>query len=798
MTTETTRRRAEPALHFCTVVSKNRLARARALAESLRTYHPHSPLHVLLVDRPDGYFDPAAEPFTVLPIERLPIPDLPSFCFKYNVVELNAAAKPFFLAHLLMNTGARKLVYLDPDVLLLRELDAVARLLDGYNVVLTPHLTEPYPLDGKRLHERHILLAGACNLGFLALSAGRETGRLLRWWQERVFTGCLEDRRKGMFRDQKWMELAPGYFDGVHLLREPGYNIAYWNLPSRKITFSEGQVWADGRPAYFLHFGGYDPARPLTPARRQNRLRMSDLGEAALLYADYADRLDRHGHEEAVRWPYAFGAFDNGAPIRDAWRRLYFEMGEEAAAFGDPFRTAGASSFFRWLTTSPPGRVAPVFREVIQRCRELAPAFPDPDGKDHKAFLAWARRSRTFLETHFGLPGPVLDAALAGGPTAPLVIRKAGKKAAAPFGVNVAGYLRSEKGVGEAARTVVRSLEAAGIPYVLNDVCDHGSKNVDRRYARASESNPYAANLVQLNADHAPAFFRDRPGYGAGKRTIGYWNWELSEFPEEWKGGFAYFDEIWAPSRFTRDSIAAASPIPVRLVPFSVEVPAVAPPWIDRGRFGLPEDAFLFLFAFDLQSHLERKNPLGLVRAFERAFGDRGDVGLVLKAMHRDVAGDGPRRLREACRGRRNIHLLHNVYSRRETLALMQLCDAYASLHRSEGFGLTIVEAMALGKPVVATGYSANVDFMTEANSRPVRWRLIEIDRDHGPYRKGMAWADPDLDHAAEEMRRLVEDPALGRRLGAAARADVARQLSPAAVGGLSLSALAGGASAAA
>ena len=340
-------------------------------------------------------------------------------------------------------------------------------------------------------------------------------------------------------------------------------------------------------------------------------------------------------------------------------------------------------------------------------------------------------------------------------------------------------------------------LEAASIPYALNEVYDAGSKNLDRSHARVTGSNPYAVNLVQVNADQAPGFFHARPRYGAGKRNIGYWNWELSTFPGEWEIAFSLFDEVWAPSRFTRDAIAAASPVPVRCIPFPVTVPAAPPPWIDRSRFGLPDDVFLFLFAFDLHSFLERKNPLGLIRAFERAFGDRDDVGLVLKAMHAEDADEG-RQLREACAGRKNIHLLHQVYSRRETLALMALCDAYASLHRSEGFGLTIAEAMALGKPVVATAYSANVDFMTETNSRPVRWRLIEIDRDHGPYRKGMTWADPDLDHAAEEMRRLVEDPDLARRLGAAARADVARQLSPAAVGAQILSALTGGASVAA
>jgi len=228
-----------------------------------------------------------------------------------------------------------------------------------------------------------------------------------------------------------------------------------------------------------------------------------------------------------------------------------------------------------------------------------------------------------------------------------------------------------------------------------------------------------------------------------------------------------------------------------------VTAPTDAPPWIDRGCFGLPDGVFLFLFAFDLASYMERKNPLGLVRAFQQAFGDRDDVGLVLKTMH-SQDGEDVRRLYEACAGCKNIHLLHQVLSRRETTALMGLCDGYVSLHRSEGFGLTIAEAMAMGKPVVATNYSANEDFMTESNSRPIRWKPIALDRDHGPYRKGLTWADPDLDQAAAEMRRLVDDPAFAQQVGATARADIARQLSPAAVGAQIVAALTGGVRAAA
>jgi hypothetical protein len=182
-----------------------------------------------------------------------------------------------------------------------------------------------------------------------------------------------------------------------------------------------------------------------------------------------------------------------------------------------------------------------------------------------------------------------------------------------PFGVNLAGYLQSEKGMGEASRAVVRALEAASIPYVLNNVVDSLSHNMDQSVRRFSADNPYLVNIVQVNADQVQEFVRSRPAYMDGHYNIGYWNWELASFPDEWRGSCRCFDEIWVPSGFTLDSVAAVSPVPVRMVPFAITVPQSLPEGVERSRFDLPEDAFVFLFAFDFQSYMARKNPLGVI-----------------------------------------------------------------------------------------------------------------------------------------------------------------------------------------
>jgi glycosyltransferase involved in cell wall biosynthesis len=198
----------------------------------------------------------------------------------------------------------------------------------------------------------------------------------------------------------------------------------------------------------------------------------------------------------------------------------------------------------------------------------------------------------------------------------------------------------------------------------------------------------------------------------------------------------------------------------------------------------MPPGWFVFFFTFDFDSVFERKNPLGIIRAFRGAFSPKDRVLLVIKSSHADLCPDESKLL-QATAEDANIRILDAVISRPELDALMMRCDCYVSLHRSEGFGLTMAEAMSFGKPVIATAYSANMDFMTPANSFLVRFRLAQIDQDHGPYRKGWTWADPDSEHAAELMRLVYEDQDMARGIGERAKADVSEALHPEAVGRL-------------
>jgi len=475
---------------------------------------------------------------------------------------------------------------------------------------------------------------------------------------------------------------------------------------------------------------------------------------------------------------WAWDVFDNGVRVCDFVRRCYRELGPAAAAMGDPFATAGPRSFFAWLTACEAPGVTRLLRALYDARPDLWAVFPDVTGEHRVAFLNWV------LE--YGAAEHDLDPRLLRPARAAVgwpAVRVRPNPPTEPFGVNVVGYLRSEKGVGEACRSTVRSLRAAGVPVALTNRVDPGSANRDDSLGGLTPGNPYPVNLFHVNAAETPAVVDDLPGYRDGRYNVGYWNWELEWFPEAWRDRFDFLDEVWAPSSFTRDAIARVSPIPVFHVPYAVAAPRRGS--LGRERFGLPRSAFVFLSAFDFHSLAARKNPLAVVEAFRRAFGTSRGVVLVIKASRSESAGRDFAEVLAACRGRPNIRIIREVLSRDEMDALIHLCDAFVGLHRSEGYGLPLAEAMAAGKPVIATNYSANTDFMTGANSFPARFRLTAIDEDHGPYRRGEVWADPDVDHAAELMRRVVESPADAARVAARARADIERTLSPQAVGAL-------------
>jgi glycosyltransferase involved in cell wall biosynthesis len=836
-----------------TIVSRNYLHFALNLMDSVGRFLPGTRRVIVLCDAADG-LPPLPEGIELVRIDELGIAALDRMTVQYTILELNTAIKPFVFTHLFGRENVDRVIYFDPDIQLYASGEPLLRRLDSAQVVLTPHLGAPLD-DDKHPSDLAILQSGTYNLGFLALRRSAQTRQMVRWWSRKLERDCVVDIPRGLFTDQKWMDLVPGFCDDVHVERDAGWNVAYWNLAHRDVQGSATRGYSvNGRPLFFFHFSGYTPGSG-TVSKHQDRFTLANCSLAArALFNDYGASVAAHGRERFGKLPYAFATLADGTPLPDCARQLIREQLDRNVSLPDLRSTEGARFIVRYLTGPTDSGQPPVTRLALQLYRsraDLRAAFPDVMGTHRRAFVEWfiacaAEEAKIppLLMAGFTEPPPAplatQDAAVpaparvalanASGPplmalpfraayalawnardllrplTTPqfrgrvrsYLVRRAypSRPAAAspppsapaagtlPFGITVIGYLKAESGVGESARATLRALACTDVPRAVHDFRDG---NVSRMGEQLDKGVPvgirHAVSLFHINADqmpHARAALGDT-WFGVPYR-IGFWAWELAQFPQEWHGAFALVDEVWVPSAFCQRAVAEHAPVPVLCMPHSVAIPEGLQP--DRAGFGLRADSVVFLAMADVMSSPERKNPFGAIEAFERAFARRDEpVELVVKVSNGERDPQAMARLRALAARDARVHLIDDYLDRAKLNSLIDSADCFVSLHRAEGFGLVNAEAMARGKVVIATGWSGNTDFMSAENSLPVDYVLTTIASDIGPYRAGQRWAEPDLDDAAEKMRRVAADPTLRKRLGARARADCQAHLSPAVIG---------------
>jgi len=364
--------------------------------------------------------------------------------------------------------------------------------------------------------------------------------------------------------------------------------------------------------------------------------------------------------------------------------------------------------------------------------------------------------------------------------------RARGKPRAAtiPAGVNLVGYTRADMGLGVAARGLAAALEAAGIPFnVINLERGNYSTHTDRSWSHKEARHPrYDITIACTNPDTSFYLRTEVAPEILGQRyVIGNWYWELPEIPPEWKSEFDFIDEVWAPSNFIKDAVAAVATVPVVHVPTVVQLSEGKR--LSRTVLGLPEARFLFLAMFDTKSVWQRKNPAGVLRAFKMAFHpDDSSVGLVMK-FNADYEQAAMRELREEICKQKNVLLIDRAIDRDELSSLINACDCFVSLHRSEGFGLGPAEAMSLAKPAIVTNWSGNVDYVRGDNCIPIDYELVKLGQDYGPYKAHQHWAEPDLEQAAYWMKRIVREPELARKIGLNGQETIRSEFSPPAIG---------------
>lgn len=780
-----------PYMNICTIIARNYIASARVLAESFKEQHPNGTCTALILDDPEKTMNSEVEPFEVLHVEDIGVPELRDMFSRLSAVELSAAVRPWLLKHILKQ-GAGHVVYLDPDIQVFAPLDDIAESAEKHGIALAPRVTEPIPRDGERPTEQEVLSEGAYDLGFIALGAGETSERFLDWWMKGLLdAGSREDLQplrsfdgrwrpesepEPLFAGRRWVDLVPNLFADAKLLRNPGCDVAYWNLHARKLEKDGGDATVNGEKLESFHFSGFSPVYPHWLSEHATRVKLSENEVLADLCLSYAERLKERGYDKASNVPYRYGTLPNGIPHDDVLRRLYGEAVDAGEDFGDIFEFEGAEKFLDWLNSPAErggrhGITRFMHRGIYIERRGIRERFGGLDGPDGKGFIRWfMNRGRHWHE----IPDRLV-------PDDPYGFSKADapRPAAEIDGVNVVGYLTGEMGLGEVARQNIAALHTAGIPVATKTFNHFGNRN-RHEFEEITSSKDYSTNLICLQPAELRKFRRDvGEEFFEGRRTIGVWGWELDIFPEEWVDALDLVDEVWVWTSYVAETFSRQSSKPVVTIPPPVATPEPGDATVD---IGVPE-GFTFLFVFDFHSVVQRKNPIELIEAFKRAFASGEGPRLVVKSINGEFRPQYLEQLKVAALGRDDIHVVDRYLSSREKVALMAGCDCYVSLHRSEGFGFTPAEAMALGKPVIATGFSGNIDFMTSANSYLVDYTMTEVGHGAPPYPPHGTWAAPDLDDAAALMRHVWENPEEAKAKGERARRDIEKNLSPEAIG---------------
>ena len=643
------------------------------------------------------------------------------------------------------------------------------------------------------------MIAGIFNLGFLSLARSEDVDGLLDWWSDRLERDCRVDPIWGYFVDQRWFDLVPGFLSDFAIVRDPEYNAAYWNLHDRRLEHHADRYLVDGRPLAFFHFSGFDPEHPLVLSRHQDRISVTDHPALERLLAEYAAEVMGHGHAAARSWPYTYAALGDGTRPSELLRKLYDDYERQHdGVVASPFTLEGTRLFDTWLrepVPGAPGGVNRVLARVYAERPDLRAAFPDAGGSDRAALLTWAEgsgaRDEPALErvatNNNGAAQAAAVPSLPRSQTARAAVateRRSALIRPGPWGVNLVADFGANDEHSSVARALVDILDINQVPVLpiashpsASDrlACAYMSTTAEYTSATAADA-AFPVNLICLPADALPTFANSSgEEFFAGRYSVGVALWETAEPAASDHTLFSLLEEVWAPSRFVADALMDIATIPVNTIRIPVQ------PRSHAARPGyelrLPAAEFRFLYTLESGRASALANAVSSIAAFREAFPSAADgASLLIAGASKDTATRDA--LRDAIGDRLDVVVLDGKSSASQRLEITEAADCVISLHGAEAFGLALAKAMSLGKPVIATGYSGNLDYMTHENSYLVDHRLVRVPHAEG---RGPAqvWAEPNIEHAARLMRELFEDREGASARGAVGAADIRRTHSP-------------------
>ncbi|HEX4704656.1 MAG TPA: glycosyltransferase [Pseudonocardiaceae bacterium] len=719
----------------CTVVTRGRLPAARVLARSYLRHHPGHDVVVLVADaaRFDDAPDHTVHGYDWLALDPERYFTMATCC---TAEELTTAVTPLLVRQLLDRYDA--VVALAPDGHVLAPFPEVAQSAVDTGIVLAPRMFASVPATK----------VGGFDPGFIAV--GRPAKSFVDFWVARALADVLRPvpRTDTEVVERTWLDDVPALFQH-EVLRDPA------------------------SPVRFAHFPGYDPDQPWLLGTDRPPVLLSRYPAVRALSDAY--RTELLAERDGVPEPYGFAALPDGTPITAPMRGLFRaallaaeRVDDEPNARADelpphPFGPDTGTGLQRWLRSpSSPAQACAGFNRLTMWVWsgrvDLRSAFPHPLAQNADAYRQWCR-------THGITDGPLPVWALPVTPRSP----------APPvdeFGVNLAGYLTAELGLGEMGRILHSALLAADVP-VVAVVEDHSLGTTVGTGLAAPETvgRPrFPVSVIAVNADYTELVLASHPEIGHRRHRIGLWAWELEDFPAAHRNAFGLVDEVWTISEFCRTSIAAHATVPVKVFPVPIADPG--PPQRKPWR---PGDPIQFLFAFDFNSTGQRKNPWGVVTAFQRAFPGRDDVRLVIKTINARQQYAAAERLRYLIGDDHRIELVERYLTAAELDDCYATSTAYVSLHRSEGFGLTVAEAMVRGLPAICTDYSATTEFVPPDAGWLIPHTMSEVGDGWPPYPPDGRWAEPDLAAATAAMRAVADDPVAAAGRGAMGRAHILR-----------------------
>jgi len=738
---------------FLTISWSNYWGRAEILFESINRHHPESNLFLLALDRaPEAArrFDGVAR---VLSLRDIGLSKAEIFRRKviYSPTEFATSVKPKALIAIAGEFS--RVTYLDPDIQVFKEL-IVADRDGGKELLLTPHTLTPLPEDGLALSVKDLHDAGIFNLGFISIASAPTS--VLKWWDSRLQVDG--DFRPGeTFTDQKTAELLVSLAE-VGILRDPGWNVAHWNLHERHaLPFDE---------ISFFHFSGFDPKVPqqLTSHRsedgRHRGYSPSWLPELLQTYADLCEEkasMSIQDSEEYVVFP-SFPTL----------RQIVRESLKNHSGYEKP--PADPRGLGDWLWRPGTGvagspLIPPIAMAYFLSRLDSQHAFHgvrDGQPGPSSGYLEWARKdqgSKAFVQAvsrSLRLPRRASPKAQSVYPALHGV-----RKTLHKSGLNHLAYFHGQVGIADASRLLSAAIEESGIPFKNYDLPNVLDRQVGLSYTptHAGEPLEFAHSILGVNADQVRDLFIPSGFYTTTGKRIGYWWWEVKDLTSAHYSAARKLNEVWVGSRFVYEALAKELPCPVKIVPLPLKNLS--------GRYSRLEEPVkesgptTFFHASSLASDPRRKNPLGTALAYIESFSEGDGARLRLHLTgggSSKSATEGLAEVLAATRHRKDIEVSLQRISPERLAKEISQASCFVSLHRSEGLGLNIRDAVELGTPVIATAYGGSLDFLSASLSQLIPFTEVTVGKSPF-YSSNAIWAEPSMDDAVRSMRSVAGHP---------------------------------------